>query len=354
MKNTRRPIVWTIAGSDSGGSAGIQADVRAIHALGGHAVSILTAVTAQNPSGVRSIHAIPDEMVGDQIQASWEELPPKAVKTGMQGSPTATRIVADRLILSGIPLVCDPVMRTSSGETLVAEESFWAMREFLFPQTRLLTPNRMEAQHLVGARLFDADEIPSAAREILSMRVREVVIKGGHVPGPTADDYWTDGTKAYWLSSHRLDGLRTHGTGCTFSAAVATGYALGLSSIEALTMAKLHLNRSLRESYVVAGNSSVLTGTPWPQGFCSSDMPVLFKDLAERELGFPDCGEEPLGFYPIVDRAEWLKRLLPMGVTTAQLRIKDLEGAALVERSDRPFNSPRLTAADSLSMTIGR
>ena len=240
---TSVPIVWTIAGSDSGGGAGLQADLKVMEAFGVHGCSVTTALTAQNTLGVQAVEPVSEAMVRAQLEALATDLPPAAIKTGMLGSAATCRILADFLYGSDAPLICDPVFKSTSGSDLLDPEGFELLVKRIFPHVAVLTPNLPEAELLVGHKIEGVEE---AADEILAMGVGSVLIKGGHAEGDECRDYWTDGTQACWLSSPRIDTRATHGTGCILSSAIASAIALGQETPEAVATAKTFLNQCLK------------------------------------------------------------------------------------------------------------
>ena len=322
-------IAWTIAGSDSGGGAGIQADLKTFHSLGVHGCSVITALTAQNTRAVNLVEYPSAAMIEAQIETLAVDLPPKALKIGMLGNAAITRTVA--AFLPGLQCfsVCDPVMLAASGASLMEPETKEAFIEHLLPVADLVTPNLPEAEALCGMSLDCEGGIPDAAARILAIGARSVLIKGGHGSGELSRDYWTDGREGFWLTGPRLPSKNTHGTGCTLSSAIAACIALGYELRDALVIAKSFVTQGIRQGRALGEGPGPVFQGGWPED--ETDLPWLtaHADEGEDRPHFPTCGPEPLGFYPIVDRVSWLARLLPLGVTTVQLRIKDLEGAAL-------------------------
>ncbi len=250
---TRRYVpVLTIAGSDSSGGAGILADVKAISALGGYAEAVITAVTAQNTMGVTAISPVPAEVVGAQIDAVLADIMPLAVKIGMTGNRETIAAIASRLSgIPALPVVLDPVMVATSGSRLTDDEAVSEFVSRLIPLATLLTPNLPEAERLVGHGLETEAERDDAARKMLSMGCRAVLIKGGHAPrgGEVTDHLYSldaDGALLQQAFSHPLVPTRnTHGTGCTLSSAIATHLAMGLSLTDAVGEAIAYLHEAL-------------------------------------------------------------------------------------------------------------
>jgi len=238
MTSGKLPIALTIAGSDSGGGAGIQADLKTFHAFGVFGTSALTAITAQNTLGVRAIHPIPLEIVRAQIDAVADDLPPGGVKTGMLATTALVRTVAGALRDHGIPnYVMDPVMVASSGDRLLDANAQEALVAELFPLTALVTPNLHETEILTGQPVSTVQEMRQAAQILVEMGAGAALVKGGHLPGGEAVDLFWDGTMERTWRRSRLDTSHTHGTGCTLSAAVAAGLARGLPLAEAVDLA---------------------------------------------------------------------------------------------------------------------
>ncbi len=325
----KHPIVWTIAGSDSGGGAGIQADLKTMNALGVYGCSVITALTAQNTCGVQAIEYPSHAFLTAQLQSLAADFPPVAVKLGMLGDAEAIQQVAKHLSVLNTYVLCDPVMVSTSGQTLLAEAAVSSLKAHLLPLVDLLTPNLQEAEILTGRAIQTSLDMEIAARELLTLGPKSVLLKGGHFQGAFSQDYWTDGTQDAWLTSPRLDTSNTHGTGCTLSAALVSCVGLGMDIQDALIVAKAYVNQGLRLAPTIGSGCGPLAHLGWPE--THQDLPWLTPNASDgqhRTL-FPSCGSEPLGFYPIVDRFEWLEKLLPLGVSTIQLRIKDLSGEAL-------------------------
>lgn len=324
-----KPIVWTIAGTDPGGGAGIQGDLSTLHALGAHGCSVITAVIAQNTLGVQRVDYMPTDLVTAQLESLREDLPPVAVKIGMLGTAATARAVAAAIRGLEAFVVYDPVMGASSGHGLMAPDLLPAVIEDLLPRVDLLTPNIPEAQRLTGRAIRSASDSIEAAHAILGMGLRAVVLKGGHADDPEfSQDYWTDGARSGWITSPRRAVRHTHGTGCTFSSATAAVRALGYRLEDALVLAKAYVNQGLRLGGGIGRGHGPLAHEGWPAS--PEDAPWL---TAAAETGrlrpaFPGCGK-PIGLYPIVDRAAWLERLIPLGVDMIQLRAKELDGDAL-------------------------
>jgi hydroxymethylpyrimidine/phosphomethylpyrimidine kinase len=222
--------ILTVAGSDSGGGAGIEADIKTIERLGGYAMAAVTAVTAQNTLGVQGIWAMAPDAIEGQIRSCREDIGVDAAKCGMLGGPEAVAAVARALAqVPSLVLVVDPVMRAKGGDRLLAPEAEDALRRRILPLATLVTPNLPEAQALVGHSVATAREREQAARELVELGAKAALIKGGHGEGDELEDLLFDGERFYRYHAHRIATRHTHGTGCTLSAAIATGLGQGLA-----------------------------------------------------------------------------------------------------------------------------
>jgi len=241
------PIALTIAGSDSSGGAGIQADLKVFTVLGVYGASVLTALTAQNTCGVKAIHAVPAEFVGQQIEAVATDLHVSAIKTGMLNNEETVLAVVDavkRLQLH--PLVVDPVMVATSGDMLLEEGAVRALRDELLPLADLITPNLPEAARLLDARVAaNEQEMEEQARALVALGCKAVVVKGGHGTGSEAVDILFEGENVTRFSRPRIETRDTHGTGCAFSAAVTAGLARGENLYQAVALAKDFVHEAL-------------------------------------------------------------------------------------------------------------
>ena len=245
------PIAMTIAGSDSGGGAGIQADLKTFAALGVHGTSAITAITAQNTTGVTDILELPTSLVRAQIDAVVEDMGVQAAKTGMLSSAAIITTVAEAIRRHGIRnLVVDPVMVAKGGAKLLRDDAVSAMRELLVPLAAVITPNLPEASVLLDRRVETLEERRQAARDLVAMGARAAVVKGGHAGGDAIDVYF-DGTRFAELSAPRIETQNTHGSGCVFSAAIAAHLAREASLVDAVREAKIFITRAILNSLEV-------------------------------------------------------------------------------------------------------
>ncbi len=250
-----RPKAMTIAGSDSGGGAGIQADLKTFAALGVYGTSAITAITAQNTLAVTAVHEVPPEAIAAQIDAIVTDIGADAVKTGMLSSSAIIECVAESLQRhSDHPgvrkLVVDPVMVAKSGDSLLRQEAVATLKERLIPLAAVVTPNIPEAETLTGRSIATEDDVAEAARRIVGMGAKTVVVKGGHREGPATDIYY-DGVQFREFTAPRFDTPNTHGTGCTFASAVAAGLAKGLATEDAVSVAKEYVTEAIRNSFPI-------------------------------------------------------------------------------------------------------
>ncbi len=245
-----RPVILTVAGSDSGGGAGVQADLKVFAALGVHGTSAVTCLTAQSPAGVAGVHAVPAAFVARQLETLTEELPPAAAKTGMLFNAAIIRTVAESFARHpGIPLVVDPVMIATSGARLLRPDAMRALQDRLLPLAALVTPNLDEAAALLGRPLQSVDDLRWAARGIHGRWGIPVLVKGGHLRDvPQATDVLWDGQEERVLRAPFVSWVLTHGTGCTYSAAIAACLALGHPLHVAVEQAKRVITQAIRRS----------------------------------------------------------------------------------------------------------
>lgn len=240
------PIALTVAGSDSGGGAGIQADLKTFSALGAYGASVITAITAQNTQGVRAVEDISAAMIAAQIDAVFDDLVIGATKIGMVSRVATIDAIAGRLAHHGVRPVLDPVMVATSGHRLLQEDAIEALKTRLVPMARLVTPNLPEAALLSGRSVAANEaEMIRQGEAVLALGAGAVLVKGGHLGGPESVDLLVDGQGLLRLASPRIDTRNTHGTGCTLSAAIAAGLSRGLDLRDAVSDAKAYLDAAL-------------------------------------------------------------------------------------------------------------
>ena len=243
------PIALTIAGSDSGGGAGIQADLKAFSAFGVYGCSVVTAVTAQNTLDVTAVHPVPIDIITAQIKAVLDDIRVDAIKIGMLGSPETVACITDALSGYDGPVVLDPVMIAKSGAALLPDNAIAALREKLVPRATVLTPNIPEAAKLLDDNQELGDvRLKSQGRALLAYGPQAVLMKGGHGTGNTCTDWFITSDGELSLESKRIATKNTHGTGCTYSSAIAAGLAKGQTIEEAVRVAHRWLHEAIRRS----------------------------------------------------------------------------------------------------------
>jgi hydroxymethylpyrimidine kinase / phosphomethylpyrimidine kinase / thiamine-phosphate diphosphorylase len=372
--NKPRPIVMTVSASDSSGLAGMQMDIKVQSALGVHCACVITANTAQHSNQVHSVNAVSDLVFQEQIKTN-SELNFSIIKAGLLVTPQQVESIK---LLKQQPektLVVDPVFKSSSDHEFTDAELLRYFKTNLLDCIDVLTPNLEEAQRLTGIMMLSLEDIPMIASRLLELGVKSVYLKGGHFEGVVegsqktettqwVQDYFTDGKRSFWLSSPKVDTQNTRGTGCALASAIASALALGYSIYDAAVVAKMAINQGLDHSFSLLEQKGSLSFSGFPSQ--QKHLPYLTQTPADvlNRHRFPSCLRETkgikqaeqisgdltseselkslsnsnqlcqdlsfdLGLYPIIDSVEWLARLLPLGVTTAQLRIKNLHGNAL-------------------------
>lgn len=344
MKETQtRPIVWSIAGSDCSGGAGIQADLKTMHQLGCEVCTVITANTAQNSLGVQQINTVSEEVLLSQLDTLANDRLPQVIKVGLLTSQRQVRLVSDWLQdfqkRHSFKLVYDPVATASAGGGLTEEDTLDSIKQYLLPLVDVLTPNAHEAQKLSGVYLINWSSMQQASNELLKLGIGAVILKGGHVE--LADGYAVDlattGEQSYWLASRRIDSEHTHGSGCTYAAAVAALLAQGYLLRDAATVSKAYINQALRLAVDFDGIYGPVNQAGWPLQGCDQPQVLMAGSPLAKALEWPDesakasypsqpfatCDTLKLGLYPVVDNLDWLTTLAKKGVKTLQLRIKN-------------------------------
>ena len=262
------PRALTIAGSDSGGGAGIQADLKTFAVLGVWGTAAVTSVTVQNTRGVSGVADVPAEVVGAQVRAVATDIGVDAAKTGMLSTAAIVEAVAEAVAEVGIPhLVVDPVFVSKHGDPLLRPEAVEALRSRLVPLAEVVTPNLAEAAGLAGVEVRTADHMRAAADRILALGARAVLVKGGHLEGHRADDLLVDAEGEEWVPGERIPTPHTHGTGCVLSAAIAAHLALGRPVREAVRLGKDLVTEAIRHALPIGGGiGPVSPGWRWMEG----------------------------------------------------------------------------------------
>ena len=327
------PVIWCVAGNDSGGGAGLSADLRAADAFGVHACPVVAAVTAQHSHAVRRVDAVSPELLAAQLDTLAEDLRPRVIKTGVLGSAANVRLLArtvDRLRAEGpLALVVDPVLRASSGDALADRELLAALRGELLPRATLLTPNRREAAALLRRDDAPTHALPELARAFQALGVASACITGGDAAMDSGAHDWLQTPHAHgWLSGPRLATRHSHGTGCSFASAAAAALARGFVTADAVVLARMAVAEALRRDadatppgqgpgpvrlqpgFAVHARALPLL---WPEDEPPATLPAVPDRAARRRVPSP---------YAIVDSAARAEAVLAAGVETVQLRIK--------------------------------
>lgn len=339
--SSARAVVWTLAGSDSAGGAGIQADLKAFEAFGVHGCSALAALTAQNSLAVLQLMPVSAQQLDAQLAALAEDLPPRAIKTGLLASVENIELVCrwiDRLRARAqgqgrtVALVVDPVLGASTGASFATPAVIAAYRQQLLPRASLITPNRAEAARLLQRpALADDAAVEDAAQHLRAFGCEAVAITGGDAAGDGATgagsfarDYIATRHAQGWLSLPRIDTAHHHGTGCVFAASAAAAMALGHVAADALILAKMATAQALRHGYAAGRGAGPVCPQPdFAQHL--ANLPTLQASGAggAAAAGFAPLADPALGVYAVVDSAAWVQRVLDAGVRTVQLRIKN-------------------------------
>ncbi len=326
----RLPVLWSVAGTDSGGGAGLAADQRAADALEVHLCPVVAAVTAQNSRAVTRVHALDAGLLDAQLAALADDMPPAAIKTGLLGNAANARVLVrwlDRLRTERpVALVVDPVLRASTGADFVDAELLAVYRDELLPRATAITPNRREAALLLGTEPPSTDGVPALARALQQRGARSVCITGGDADDALVRDWLLSPHASGWLTLPRIATAHNHGTGCTFASALAAALALGFVEADASVLAKMATAQALRAGRAAGLGAGAVRAQP---GFALQRecLPQLsLDDAAPAAWAMPRAAEqferaEP-GLYAIVDSADRVQAVLAAGVRTVQLRIK--------------------------------
>lgn len=317
----KKPVVWTISGSDSGGGAGVQADLYSFQDFAVHGCSVISALTAQNSFAVGYTVATERKNMVAQINALDSDLPAKAIKVGMLLNEETIEPVVKYLSDYPGPVVCDPHLLTVTGECLLGESAGELVRQQLIPRADLLVVNIKQAQALTGNSINKAEDMVAAATQIVQQGARAVVLTGGHFEdySDLCLDYYCDAEQAYWLLGEHLDTVNDHGSGCSFSAAITAALARGFSRQDALVLAKAYVSQGLRYAVQIGSGPGPVGHFGWPAEL--DDLPVLASQLPEQGFSFPAC-DDNLQLCPLVTDLAQLPELLNSElVSVLRLRI---------------------------------
>ncbi|MBH0019453.1 thiamine phosphate synthase [Pseudoalteromonas sp. SWXJ133] len=340
-------VVWTIAGSDSGGGAGIQADIKAMQSFDVHGCTAITALTAQNSLGVEAINAVSTDIIESQLLALEKDMKAKVIKIGMLANVQQIQLISEHIshykAKWPVPpvIVYDPVAIASSGDLLTEEDTVSAIKECLLPLVDVITPNTHETQLLTGVYLIGPAAIKEAANKLLSWGAKAVVIKGGHwdYPSGYCIDYCIDSNtqngEEYWLGNQKIQTPHNHGTGCSMASVIAACLAKDYPLKDAFILAKAYINQGLKQSIRYGEGIGPVAQTSFPTNLADYpqviepgswlgdeldfDVPLDFNMAAD----FAACESKSLGLYAVVDSTDWLEKCLQQGIKTAQLRVKN-------------------------------
>lgn len=339
-KHTPPPVIWSVAGSDSSGGAGIQADIKTAHDFAVHAATVITAVTAQNSLGVNHLEVVSEQSFAQQLACLRKDIPPAVIKIGLLASVTQVNALASLILgftATGSAtqpppfVVLDPVQVASTGDVMAGEDVTAAIKNTLLPLVDLLTPNLVELACLSSSacgELTNCDDVyaqKAAVEYLLSKGCKGVLVKGGHGNGQYAIDRYYGVGHAFSMSSIRRNSMHTHGTGCTLSSAVSAAIAKGYQLNDALVIAKAYVNQGIRLAYPLGQGTGPVAHAGWPEQVADFPYIGIIDDSTpkQQQPGFLPCNKQWLGLYPVVPNVKWLTRLLQAGVKTIQLRIKE-------------------------------
>ena len=359
-----KPCTIVIAGNDSSGMAGIARDTQTLFAMGVHAKPIITACTAQNSEGLQDINPVNQATLESQWRAISQDQAIGSIKIGLLCSAEQVNFLVGSIDSLNIPIVVDPVFSASSGEHFGGDELIISYRNQLVPIATLVSPNLDEAAAICGFVVRTHEDMLKAANKILQLGAKAVLIKGGHMKSEesvSSQDLFCSDTVTFWLSSPRVATRNNRGTGCTLASSIAAALAKGYSIEDAVVIGKMAINQGLRMAYQVG----LQAGPVAPQEFpCEQrDLPCLFKQYGQRQsvafrpITLPSGEIRPLGLYPVVDSAQWIERLVKLGVSTIQLRAKNLFGESLAQEIEQAVaiaqeNNCRLFINDHWQLAI--
>lgn len=322
-------IVWTIAGSDSGGGAGLQADLAAFNDFKVHGCTVISLLTAQNSVGVDRVGYIDGLMLNAQINALKRDLPAKAIKLSLLGTEENIKTVSNFLHDYTGHVIVDPVFVATTGASLADESLANAYRRYIYPYLTLITPNVKETKLLTGITLNTPENYKLAAQKLLAMGCKAVLLKSGDASWSPelSSDYYADDRENFWINHYRVNTKHTHGTGCTLSAAICASLALGYSLKESIILAKAYVQAGLKAAVGLGMGPGPLAHNGFPAD--SLDFPWVTQTPQDLSVAFPTC-EQPLDLYPLVNNLEDLKLCIDMGFNTVQLRAENPDVAQAV------------------------
>ncbi|WP_404342392.1 thiamine phosphate synthase [Pseudoalteromonas mariniglutinosa] len=336
-------VVWTIAGSDSGGGAGIQADIKAMQSFAVHGCTVITALTAQNSLGVEALNPISTEVIESQLLALEHDMKASVIKIGMLANVQQIQLISEHLkhyraTWPQPPLVVyDPVAIASSGDLLTEEDTVSAIKECLLPLVDVITPNTHETQLLTGVYLIGPSALQDAAVKLQNWGAKSVLIKGGHwdYPSGYCIDYCLHQGEEYWLGNEKIQTPHSHGTGCSMASVIAACLTKGYPLKDAFILAKAYINQGLKAAVRYGEGIGPVAQTGFPTNLADYPQVIEAGSWLADELdfvsaheftmaaGFTACDSKQLGLYAVVDSVDWLEKCLAEGIKTLQLRMKD-------------------------------
>jgi len=331
----KKPSVICISATDPMGLSGVHADMRALASMDVHGMACITATTAQNERGFYQLNPVSDDAFLSQLDALVCMANCHVIKIGLLANARQAEILITHDVFKNKSIILDPVLAASSGSIEQYENRLAGILNLL-PHVDLLTPNMNEAKALLGAEIDQHESVEELAQQFLDKGVNATLLKGGHTDEPSLDFYCAQDIQFY-LKHEIFEHQYNRGTGCAMASLIAAGLALGATMGDAVTMAKMQMQTGWQSPFSVSQNSGSLGFKKWMTAeYCSLNeisqldvnLPQVFKAQSESQLTFPAC-DQPLGLYPIFERASWLERLLPLGIKVAQLRVKDLSGEDL-------------------------
>lgn len=339
--------VILVGGVDSSGGAGIQTDQKMLNSLEIDSRSVVTAITSQTHKNFNNIQYASKEMIKSQLETALNQSEEGSiVKLGMLGNLEIVETLFQYFKAKNFTLICDPVLVSSTGRPLLSNEGIEVFKKNLLPLVYLLTPNIMEAESLLGIKIANPLDIEKAAKSLFEMGAKNILIKGGHLEeigshSPDySHDYFFNGEEGFWISGFRNNLIKpVRGTGCALASSIAGGLASGLDLSDSIVLGKIILQKSIRNAFEVEEAYILNPKGSWKEELISDDFPWVTSSFPydHKTIQFPmmELKTDRTNLYPIVDRAEWLEKLFPLGIKLVQLRIKDLEGEELEKEIEK-------------------
>jgi hydroxymethylpyrimidine kinase / phosphomethylpyrimidine kinase / thiamine-phosphate diphosphorylase len=333
--------VILVGGSDSSGGAGLSADQKVLNSLEVDSRSVVTAITSQTHKSFYNIQYASKEIFESQLKTASNLMNGKGlIKLGMLGNLETVLSLKEFLIEGDWRIVCDPVLVSSTGRALLSKEGIECFKEFILPKVYLLTPNIMEVELLLNRSIKGPKDMELAAKDLLKMGVQNVLIKGGHLEetgnhSPKySHDFFANGNQSLWINGYRTSLIKfARGTGCALASAITGAMASGLDLLDSLVLGKMIVKKGIRSAFEEEEGLILNMKGSWKEGINPEDFPWITNEFYtdEKRISFPIMKLEGgrTNLYPIVDRAEWLEKLFPLGIKIVQLRIKDLQGDEL-------------------------